>query len=142
MKINDVILYAWRFIGKPYIYGANGPDAYDCSGLVCEILKAFGVIHYSEDLTAQDLYHAMGRKYSHLPPTAGAILFFGKTNETVFHTGLAISPSLMIEAGGGDSATTTREVARAKCAFVRIRPISMRKDFLCAYMPAYKDVEF
>jgi cell wall-associated NlpC family hydrolase len=30
-------------IGKPYIFGAAGPDAFDCSGLVTYCLKAAGV---------------------------------------------------------------------------------------------------
>ena len=28
------IAYARGQLGKPYVYGATGPDAFDCSGLV------------------------------------------------------------------------------------------------------------
>lgn len=31
--------WAYEYIGKPYVKGANGPDEYDCWGLVREICK-------------------------------------------------------------------------------------------------------
>ena len=31
-SINDVISIARKYIGYPYVWGGNGPDAYDCSG--------------------------------------------------------------------------------------------------------------
>ena len=29
---NAIVSYAYNFIGTPYVYGATGPDAFDCSG--------------------------------------------------------------------------------------------------------------
>jgi cell wall-associated NlpC family hydrolase len=35
---------AARHIGKPYVYGANGPDAFDCSGFVQYVYSKVGVV--------------------------------------------------------------------------------------------------
>lgn len=39
----SVIDFARAQIGKPYVFGANGPDAYDCSSLTQHAWKAAGV---------------------------------------------------------------------------------------------------
>jgi cell wall-associated NlpC family hydrolase len=36
-------VFALRQIGKPYLWGAIGPDAYDCSGLVYAAYAAAGI---------------------------------------------------------------------------------------------------
>lgn len=58
--------------GKPYVWGAEGPDAFDCSGLVKYALeKAFGKSfpHYSGD------QYAMSRGVR--DPQIGDLVFFG-----------------------------------------------------------------
>lgn len=40
--------------GLPYIFGGNGPETYDCSGVVCAALRAAGV--HIGDHSAQDIY--------------------------------------------------------------------------------------
>ncbi|KHD73696.1 NlpC/P60 family protein [Actinoplanes utahensis] len=42
---------ACDLIGKPYVFGSNGPNSYDCSGLTQEAWKAVGVHleHYTKD---------------------------------------------------------------------------------------------
>lgn len=58
--------------GKPYVWGAEGPDAFDCSGLVKYALeKAFGKSfpHYSGD------QYAMSRPVK--DPQMGDLVFFG-----------------------------------------------------------------
>ena len=35
----DIRRVALAQVGKPYVYGGAGPDSYDCSGLICYILK-------------------------------------------------------------------------------------------------------
>ncbi len=42
-KAAAAIAFAKAQLGKPYVYGAEGPDAYDCSGLVQAAWKAAGV---------------------------------------------------------------------------------------------------
>ena len=39
----SVILYVADQLGKPYLWGATGPDAFDCSGLTMMAYRAAGV---------------------------------------------------------------------------------------------------
>ena len=38
------VAFAETKMGRPYIWGARGPDAYDCSGLVCDAYAHAGVV--------------------------------------------------------------------------------------------------
>lgn len=38
----QMILNAKQYLGKPYVWGANGPNAFDCSGFVNFIYKSVG----------------------------------------------------------------------------------------------------
>lgn len=39
----DVVSYAMQFLGRPYVYGAEGPNAFDCSGFTQYVYKHFGI---------------------------------------------------------------------------------------------------
>lgn len=39
----DLVRRARDQIGKPYVFGAEGPDSFDCSGLMQYVYKAFGL---------------------------------------------------------------------------------------------------
>ena len=38
----QVVAYAKQFLGLPYVYGASGPNSFDCSGFTSYIYKHFG----------------------------------------------------------------------------------------------------
>lgn len=40
---SQVVNYAYNFLGVPYVYGANGPRAFDCSGFTTYVYRHFGV---------------------------------------------------------------------------------------------------
>jgi len=40
---NDIVNYASAFLGTPYVWGANGPKNFDCSGFVKYVYAHFGV---------------------------------------------------------------------------------------------------
>lgn len=42
-KAEDLVDYAMEFIGCPYVRGAEGPNAFECSGLTYYVYKHFGV---------------------------------------------------------------------------------------------------
>lgn len=42
-ETNLIIEYALEEIGKPYVYGKQGPEAFDCSGLTSYIYKKAGI---------------------------------------------------------------------------------------------------
>lgn len=136
MHIKVVIYeYAMRMIGLPYRWGGDDLiDGLDCSGLCVELLRAAGVVDGTFDASADGLWH-----YPAFPeidaPRFGALAFFGKPN--VSHVGWCMNETHMIEAGGGTSATTTRAAAEKQNAYVRVRPIKARKDFVGVRMPTY-----
>jgi cell wall-associated NlpC family hydrolase len=135
---DKVIEYAKQFIGTPYLWGGNNCiNGYDCSGFVCEILKAFGVIHYKSDYNSGELLRFLAKSIPTKPEKIeqGMVLFFGKADGFVNHVAIALNDKLMIEAGGGDSRVISKELAAQFNAFVRIRPI--RTDLITAILPNY-----
>ena len=137
-KLTVAIDYAKTFLGLPYIWGGSHPSqGFDCSGLVQEILASVG-LDPQGDQTAQTLMDGIeGSCVPYLKPTAGCVLFFGLSKRNISHVAFAISDLHMIEAGGGGSSCITVRDAVQKGAFVRIRPISHRKDLMAILMPRY-----
>lgn len=43
-KADEIIAFAMEYIGKPYVYGASGPDSFDCSGFTTFVYKHFGIL--------------------------------------------------------------------------------------------------
>jgi hypothetical protein len=40
---SDAVDFAASLIGRPYVWGAEGPDAFDCSGLTQYVYEKFGI---------------------------------------------------------------------------------------------------
>ncbi|MEO4049448.1 DUF1353 domain-containing protein [Pseudomonas sp. CAU 1711] len=125
-------------LGRPYIWGGNGPDSYDCSGLVQSLLAHLN-LDPPGDQSAAGLYkHFMKERHSQSVGLADSeladLVFYGQ-NEAVTHVALAWGDQQMIEAGGGGMDTTTPEKARSKGAEVRIRPITRRSDRVAILRP-------
>jgi len=128
--------YAMKFIGRPYVWGADGSGkcggGWDCSGLVLECLWAFG-LYDGPDTTAQGLHKALKKSgWKEVPfdfIAEGDVLFFGKSVESITHTALAIGEGLMIEAGGGGSKCKNPATSTG---MVRVRPIASHKDLVAA----------
>jgi len=134
----SIATYLLLFIGLPYIYKGNNPlTGFDCSGLVCEGLRIKGIVGYKEDLCSQDIYHRLLENGLYAPQgiKKDAILFFGKSISQITHVAVAVDQFTMIEAGGGDSTCTTEEEAARRNAFVRLRPITMRRDLVAVLTP-------
>ena len=91
------IAYARAQLGKPYVYGATGPDAFDCSGLVMMAYQAagIGIPRTSEDQWAN---------LPHVDPDQaepGDLVFFPGSDGTPAapgHVALVIGGGLMIQA--------------------------------------------
>lgn len=85
-----------KYVGSPYVYGAVGPDKFDCSGLVYYVARES--IQKQLPRTAKALYN-----YCRIVPDKdkeiGDLLFF-KTNDTapITHVGIYIGNSQFISA--------------------------------------------
>jgi cell wall-associated NlpC family hydrolase len=135
--MKTLIDYAKSFIGKPYIWGGEGPTGFDCSGLVQEILRSVGE-DPKGDQTAQaihDYFLINGAVTSKCLP--GALCFYGKSNLSITHIAFAIDYYRIVEAGGGDSTCTSEQSANKKSAMVRMRPHNFRKDLQAMIIPEY-----
>jgi cell wall-associated NlpC family hydrolase len=85
------IAYAYSKLGSPYVWGATGPDAFDCSGLVQAAYRSAGV---SLPRTTYAQIDA-GRRVSRSELRPGDLVFF---YSGISHVGLYIGNGRMIHA--------------------------------------------
>ena len=82
-KAEQIISLARQQIGKPYVYGATGPNSFDCSGLVQYVYRQAGI-----DLprtAAQQSTRGYSVSFSNLQP--GDLLFWSNSRG-VYHVGI------------------------------------------------------
>jgi cell wall-associated NlpC family hydrolase len=123
------LAYAISFLGKPYIWGGQSPEGVDCSGYAILVGQAEGIFPTGFDATAQGIYTYLkinGAREA--KPSQGCFTFYGKDLQTISHVSICLDSFQVIEAGGGNSRTKTREDAAKIGAHVRIRPNDYRKD--------------
>jgi peptidoglycan DL-endopeptidase CwlO len=95
--VANAIDYAEAQLGKPYQFGATGPDAFDCSGLVMMAYRAAGVYI---PRTSQEQF-AWGPRVPASRVQPGDLVFFAGadgTTEAPGHVGLVIGHDKMVEA--------------------------------------------
>lgn len=92
-KGNQVVNYASKFLGKPYVYGATGPNAFDCSGLTQYVYNKFDV-----DIS-RTTYTQVGEgtKVKRSDLKAGDLVFFN-TESSNSHVGIYIGDGEFIHA--------------------------------------------
>ncbi len=88
------VAYAQAQLGKPYEWGASGPDTFDCSGLTMMAWRQAGV--YLDHYTGAQWTETARVPLDSLQP--GDIVFYGATGETSYHVGLYVGGGQMIEA--------------------------------------------
>ena len=130
-----LIDYAKTFLGTPYIYGANGAGAFDCSSFACECLMAFGKIPNKSNLSAQMIFDYLKHHGGLFTAVAapGSVAFFGKDTASISHVEFVLNDKQFIGCAGGDSTTVTLKEAQDRGAMVRIRPIGYRKDLVAIF---------
>ncbi|MFE4701751.1 NlpC/P60 family protein [Streptomyces sp. NPDC056738] len=90
-KAAEALAFARAQIGKPYVWGATGPDSYDCSGLTQAAWKAAGV---SLPRVTYDQVNA-GTTVSLADARPGDLVFF---YDDISHVGIYIGDGMMIHA--------------------------------------------
>ena len=91
---SDVVDFAASLIGRPYVWGAEGPHAFDCSGLTQYVYREFGV-----ELPRRAISQSsVGAQVARL--SRGDLIFFSSspTESTVTHVGIYEGAGVMIDA--------------------------------------------
>lgn len=143
-SFHDHVLYdyAMSFIGKPYYWGGSNPSkGFDCSGLIIELLQSCGQFPHGVDTTAQGIYNYLEMGKGSINSYGfGSIAFFGDSTTKISHVGFCLDQYRMIEAGGGGPHVKSLEDAVKHDAFIKIRPIKYRSDFVNVIKPYYRTI--
>jgi cell wall-associated NlpC family hydrolase len=107
-----VILYAVSQLGKPYEWGATGPDAFDCSGLAMMAYRAagIGIPRTNEEQWAAGPLVRPGQE------EPGDLVFFAGSDGTARepgHVGIVLGGGLMIDAPYTGADVRVDEIAGA-----------------------------
>jgi hypothetical protein len=91
----DVVDYAARFIGRPYVWGAEGPNSFDCSGLTHFVFEKFGVDLPRRAVQQSQIGDRIGRRLQR-----GDLVFFSSDTgrSLVTHVGIYEGRGMMIDA--------------------------------------------
>jgi cell wall-associated NlpC family hydrolase len=95
--VATAVNYAQAQLGRPYLFGGTGPDAFDCSGLVMMAYRAAGI---DMPRTARQQWQ-WGPKVAASAVSPGDLVFFAGADGTPTepgHVGLVIGKNTMIEA--------------------------------------------
>lgn len=105
---SDLISYAYDFIGKPYVWGAEGPRSFDCSGFTKYVYNAFGVNlpHYTGSQIGK------GSAVSRKNLKQGDLVFFN-TDGPVSHVGIYIGDGEFIHASSGSRKVTVSNLGQS-----------------------------
>lgn len=93
--VDDILAIARAQLGKPYVFGAAGPNNFDCSGLVMYAYnKAAGISlpHHAADQAK------MGTAVSKDQIAPGDLVFSDWGSGPNSHVGIAVSPTQIIDA--------------------------------------------
>jgi len=79
--------------GKPYVYGAEGPETFDCSGLTMFAYNAAGI----------DLPHSSRAQFTYGKAVTGEfavgdLLFYGGSADSIHHVALYIGDGMLVHA--------------------------------------------
>jgi len=95
--VATVIAFARQQIGKPYLWGGTGPDAFDCSGLM---MMAYRAANIDIPRTSEEQW-VWGPRVPSGHEQPGDLVFFAGSDGTTTspgHVGLVIGHGQMIEA--------------------------------------------
>lgn len=105
-KVDSLISFLKAQLGKPYVYGATGPDSYDCSGLT---QAAFASIGVTLPRTSQEQSTA-GTPVSVSNLQAGDLIFWGGEG-SAYHVGVYIGNGQYLDAANPSSPVGIHQLA-------------------------------
>jgi cell wall-associated NlpC family hydrolase len=99
---DKAVLYAFSQLGKPYIWGGNGPVGYDCSGLALASWQHGAGVSFAR--VSEDQYHTAGQPVAANNLAAGDLVFWGTSQTdwtTVYHTAIYVGGDKIVESTDG-----------------------------------------
>jgi hypothetical protein len=90
--VDAFLTSASQQLGKPYVFGDEGPGSFDCSGLVQFAAAAAGI---TLPRTADEQYHATTRVST---PAPGDLAFWLDERGWAYHVGIVLGDGRMIAA--------------------------------------------
>lgn len=98
---NGIAAFAYTLLGKPYVWGATGPNSFDCSGLAMYVYAHFGISlpHYTGS------QFSAGQAVNKKDLQSGDLVFFN-TYSSISHVGIYIGGGNFIHAPGTGSKVT------------------------------------
>lgn len=112
------VAVAMAQIGSPYVWGAEGPSAFDCSGLTSFAYTAAGVT-IPRVSRAQFAAYAGLRPVDPLRLVAGDLVFFADNPRdpgSIHHVGMYVGRGLMVEAPHTGAVVRTSSIWRSSYA--------------------------
>lgn len=106
-------------LGKPVLWAAKGPDAYDCSGLVTATLLLAGGPDLRHLDNAQRLFDETPALSGALP-LPGDLVFYGPSALQVEHVAILLAGGKVLSADGAQPSVSTIEQALQHATF-RVR---------------------
>lgn len=91
---NRLVNIAKSKLGAPYVWGANGPNSFDCSGYVRWVIKEYGGSHFGMPRTAHGMYEK-AKKVTESDLKPGDLVFIDTSDrgyDYVDHVMMVISP--------------------------------------------------
>ena len=124
-KVDKVLNFASQQLGKPYVWGAQGPNSFDCSGLTYYVYKNAAGITLPRTSVEQSKY---GTTVSKSNLKAGDLIFFdtsGPNDGGVSQVGIYVGHGQMIHASSSQKkiVKVSVETSYWNNAFVRAKRV-------------------
>ena len=108
------------YLGKPYVWAEEGPDAFDCSGLTYNIYGKMGI---TIPRTASE-QAKMGKRIPFTELQYGDLIFFGSTNKRssyINHVGIYLGKGWFAHASSSDRKVTVSHFKKEPVYIKRIK---------------------
>lgn len=100
--MNQIIENSYNFLGDSYVYGAEGPSYFDCSGFVKYMFSSYG--YNLPRTTYEQVNEGIHVDKSNLQP--GDLVFFSSNNKYPTHVGIYVGDNNFIHASSGKGCVT------------------------------------
>lgn len=118
-NVAPVVNYAIANLGDPYVWGAEGPDAFDCSGLTMAAYQQIGI--RLPHRSALQVRYGQPINWHTQPIKAGDLLFMRGSIpvQDYGHVGIAISPTQWINAARSGTPVARGPIPTSRLQAVR-----------------------